>query len=237
MLAALPILESGHCWRVGNGYSILVQVDKWISNFPSHRILNLPNDDIEGWVVAGLIDHELHEWRTNAVMTLFHEEEVDAICKISLSRRSVVDSITWLYNKNGKFTVKSAYRVAHQVLKVGRGAESSNGGYGKQVWATLWKLKIPNKIKVFGWRTCHDILPTRLNLTKRRIISDNRFPICCRCLESTIHALWECAAAQDVWASSVKILQKGCTGQNDLLHLLEYLLDRLSLEEVEVFFI
>ena len=40
-----------------------------------------------------------------------------------------------------------------------------------------------------------------------------------------------------VWASSVKILQKGCTDQNDLLHLLEYLLDRLSLEEVEVFLI
>ena len=39
-----------------------------------------------------------------------------------------------------------------------------------------------------------------------------------------------------MWASSVKILQKECTGQNDLLHLLEYLLNQLSLEEVEVFF-
>ena len=61
--------------------------------------------------------------------------------------------------------------------------------------------------------------------------------ICCSCPESTIHALWECAAAQDVWANSVKILQKGCTDQNYLMHLLEYLLDRLSLEEVEVFLI
>ena len=121
-------------------------------------------------------------------------EEANAICKIPLRRRSVVDSITWLHNKNGKFTVKSAYRVAQQVLKVRRGVESSNGGYGKQVWATLWKLKILNKIKVFRWRTCHDILATRLNLTKRRIISDNRCPICCRCPESTIHVLWECAA-------------------------------------------
>ncbi|XP_075645801.1 uncharacterized protein LOC142616956 [Castanea sativa] len=105
-------------------------------------------------------------------MALFHEEEANAI----------------------------SYRVAQQVLKDGRGAESSNGSYGKRVWAALWKLKIPNKIKVFGWRACHDI---------RR---------------------------QDVWAGSVKILQKGCTDQYDLLHLLEYLLDRLSLEEVEVFF-
>ena len=88
------------------------------------------------------------------------------------------DSIIWLLKNNGKFTVKSAYRVAQQVLKDGRGAESSNGSYGKRVWAALWKLKIPNKIKVFEWRACHDILPTRLNLTKRRIISDNMCPIC-----------------------------------------------------------
>ncbi|KAL0010234.1 hypothetical protein SO802_005342 [Lithocarpus litseifolius] len=102
--------------------------------------MHLPNDDVEDWVVADLIDHELHEWRIDVVMVLFHEEEANAICKIPLSQR---------------------------------GAESSNGSYGKQVWATLWKLKITNKIKVFGWRACHDIFPTRLNLTKRRIISKN----------------------------------------------------------------
>jgi len=211
-----------------------IQPDPWTG---LHRILHPPNNDVEGWVMANLIDHELHEWMIEVVMALFHEKEADAICKIPFSRRSVFDSITWLHNKNGKFTVKSAYRVAQQVLKVGRGAESSNGRYGKQVWSALWKLKIPNKIKVFGWRACHDILLTRLYLTKRRIISDNMCPICCRCPESTIHVLWECAATQNVWASSVKILQKGCTGQNDLLHLLEYLLDPLSLEEVEVFLI
>ena len=111
MLAALPILKSGHCWRVGNGCSIRVQGDKWIPNFPSNRILHLPNDDVEGWVVADLIDHELHEWRIDVAMTLFHKKEADAICKIPLSQRSVFDSITWLHNKNGKFTVKSAYRV------------------------------------------------------------------------------------------------------------------------------
>ena len=54
-------------------------------------------------------------------------------------------------------------------------------------------------------------------------------------LESTIHALWDCAAAQDIWAGSVRKLQKFKHGQPDLLHLMDELLERLSLEELELF--
>lgn len=96
------------------------------------------------------------------------------------------------------FAVKSAYKKARQVLKGEDWAESSNGCAGKNVWAALWKLRLPNKIKVFGWKVYHDILPTWLNLIKRQIIIDNGCPICSIFPESTIHALWECAAAQDV---------------------------------------
>ena len=28
-----------------------------------------------------------------------------------------------------------------------------------QIWKKLWKLRVPNKINVFGWRACHEILP------------------------------------------------------------------------------
>ena len=74
--------------------------------------------------------------------------------------------------------------------------------------AALWKLRLPNKIKVFGWRACHDILPTCVNLTRRKIIHENKCLICTRELESTIQVLWEYAAAQDIWAGSIRKLQK-----------------------------
>ena len=81
---------------------------------------------------------------------------------------------------------------------------------------------------MFGWRACNDILPTKMNLMKRRIINDVACPICMRFLESAIHVLWECDAAQDVWAGSLKILQKGITGMIDMLQLMEYLPDRVT---------
>ena len=45
-------------------------------------------------------------------MSMFHREDVEANCRIPLSRRYVPDAIIWLHNKNGLFSVKSAYRVA-----------------------------------------------------------------------------------------------------------------------------
>ena len=58
-------------------------------------------------------------------------------------------------------------------------------------------------------------------------------PICMRFPESVIHALWECEAAKDVWAGSLKILQKGVSSLADFTHLMEYLLDRLELHDME----
>lgn len=78
-----------------------------------------PNDDVEDWVVSDLIDHDLHVWRTDVVMAMFRSEGTDAICKILLSQSYVSDSIIWLHNNNGRFIVKSTYRVAQQVLKDG----------------------------------------------------------------------------------------------------------------------
>ena len=61
--------------------------------------------------------------------------------------------------------------------------------------------------------------------------------LCALPQESTIHALWECTVAQDVWHGSVRALQKCGTGQLDFVALLKYLLDRLNKTEVELFLV
>lgn len=43
--------------------------------------------------------------------------------------------------------------------------------------------------------------------------------------------------AQDVWAGSLSTIQKCKTDQVDMLGLLEYLMARLRLEELEFFFV
>ena len=101
----------------------------------------------------------------------------------------------------------------------------------------LWGLKIPSKLKVFGWRACHEILPTRVNLAKRKILENVMCYCCQRFAETTLHAVWECGAAQDVWARSITPLQKWSTSYHDFRGLFEALMDRLQKEELEIFLV
>ncbi|XP_023921139.2 uncharacterized protein LOC112032606 [Quercus suber] len=114
---------------------------------------------------------------------------------------------------------------------------SSNGQNRGLLWPRLWKLRLPNKIKLFGWRACHNILPTKDNLVRRRIIEDSVCELCNQGSESGLHVLWECEVAKDVWAGSMGRLQKSVCGQTDFSHLFVILLDRLSREELETFMV
>ncbi|XP_075636927.1 uncharacterized protein LOC142609203 [Castanea sativa] len=237
ILAALPILRLGSCWRVGNGSSISVVRDRWLPNHPTNKILYPRHELVEDLAVSDFSDPELHLWRRDMIMGMFHSEDVEAIFRIPLSRRSVPDSILWLHNKNGKFSVKSAYKLARQIQLHGDRAETSSGCARKKIWPVLWKLKIPNKVKIFGWRACHDILPTSYNLSRRRIITEDKCQLCTKEVETTVHALWECAVVQDVWVGSISKLQKGPSVFRDTLQLMEFLVDRLTVEELELFWV
>ncbi|XP_075640505.1 uncharacterized protein LOC142612276 [Castanea sativa] len=186
MVAALPILKSGCCWRVGNGESI---------------------------------------------------KEAAAICKIPLSRRNIADSLVWLHTKNGKYSVKSGYHVARKVMRNDDGVGSSDGCRGQQIWKQIWQLHVPNKIKIFWWRACQDILPTRVNLARRKIIFETGCQFCIREPESIIHAVWEYGVAQDVWVGCAIKVQKCNTYFPDIVALFEYVLERFSTAEVKVFLV
>ena len=140
-------------------------------------------------------------------------------------------------NKKGLFSVKSAYLVAMQVWRGERWTKNSSGCAGKQVWSALWKLRIPYKIKVFGWRACHEILPTWMNLVRQRVVEDNTCLNCTKFLEMTIHTLWNCEVAKEVCLGSLVKLQKCSHGQADMMELIEYLLNRISVQELELFFV
>ena len=109
----------------------------------------------------------------------FSRDDTEAIIRIPLSRRDVPDTVVWLPNKDGVYSVRLGYGIARLLSKETNGMEESSSGQNRGlIWKRLWKLHLPNKIKIFGWRACHDILPTKENLARRRITRDSVCELC-----------------------------------------------------------
>ena len=149
-MAAQPVLKKGCCWRMRDGTSIWVMSNSWIPNHTTNKILVHPDEEEWEWRVSALMDPELRCWNRELIMSKFHKEYAEAILRIPLSRRQVMDSVMWLYIAWGMYSVKSGYYVATKLLRGVDWIEISKGLNDTKVWATLWKLKVLNKIKVFG---------------------------------------------------------------------------------------
>jgi hypothetical protein len=94
------------------------------------------------------------------------------------------------------------------------------------------ELPISNAVKMFLWKACNNILPTKENLLQRRVVSDNLCPICTLSGETTAHILWHCPSAQDVWCSSPLRFQKSNSMSLNFKCLFEEMIDRFEYEEL-----
>ncbi|KAJ0097104.1 hypothetical protein Patl1_28743 [Pistacia atlantica] len=153
--------------------------------------------------------------------------EVNIICRIPISIFKRRDKIVWRYSQNGLFSVKSAYhlQVESQISSRGQSASAANDN---KKWKKLWKLPITNAEKLFLWKACQDILPTKCNLVKKKLIEEPFCTFCCLEEEDVLHALWGCVAAKDIWSSCSLIFQKMNNNFTDFRELIMVLLSKLE---------
>ncbi|PNT76018.1 hypothetical protein BRADI_1g43072v3 [Brachypodium distachyon] len=80
----------------------------------------------------------------------------------------------------------------------GRPSTSNSEAEGKQ-WTTLWKVKVPSKIRVFLWRLVQQSLPTGDMLAHRHMAENSRCAIYGEG-DSWRHSLLSCTMARCVWS-------------------------------------
>ena len=123
--------------------------------------------------MENLLDQEFGRWNTSVVKNCFLPHEVEAILSIPISQSMLDDALVWAWTKQGNFTVKSAYHVAHGWLVEGKGkgagSEESNLNKKKEFWKAIWGLKCPSKVRHFMWRACKNILPINYCLCLRKV--------------------------------------------------------------------
>ncbi|CAL2278874.1 unnamed protein product [Prunus armeniaca] len=133
-------------------------------------------------------------WNLSLLEQHFSLDDRDVIAGIplgSVSQRG--DSRYWFFSKNEKYRV--AVRQCDEDFGVGGSDQRAQEGF----WMRIWKLAVPNKIKMLLWRACMYILPTAVNLVKRRVLTSL---VCARCgnySEDAYHALWSCKSSKKFW--------------------------------------
>ena len=124
----LELLKKGMIWRVGNGKSIQILRHNWIPRQEGMTIMSLKNRSRIRWVNQ-LIIPNTNEWNRPLIHSLFYEFDALEICKIRIPSSPVGDVLAWNHEKDGNFTLRSAYKLGLN-LKNGTGWEESSHSHG-----------------------------------------------------------------------------------------------------------
>ena len=198
ILAGLDCFKKGYIWRVGDGSQINIWDDHWIPS--SHNMkIQTPRGNNLVTKVDELINPITGKWDEDLIKALFWDIDVSRILEIPL-RQGREDLVAWHYNKNGYFSVGSAYHL-QWTHKFGNDlAHYQAGGVGDdQVWSKLWKLNVPAKIKIFGWRFLHGLIPCKGILANWHIENNSSCPACHEGCEDIKHLLFTCRRAKEIW--------------------------------------
>ena len=190
ILKARECIRMGAIWHIRDGRKVRIRGDKWLpakhlSSIASPR-KNFPNDAR----VCALIDEEGPNWILDRVQDKFLPHKAQAVLSIPLSLRRGKDTLIWAETDSGKYSTKSAYKpLSTHATSLAPGTFDPTAN--NTSWSNIWTVNVPNKVKHFIWRACHEPLPTK-NLLIRKV---TRNSVCERCqseTKDTVHALWGC---------------------------------------------
>jgi hypothetical protein len=130
--------------------------------------------------------------------------------------------------QNERFLVSSAYfaewhnQYGHKIS----GENTVGPSRNSPIWATIWSLSCPAKVKSFLWPTLLGSLACRETLANRNIKVSGQCPTCGIGAKDTKHLLFTCAKAKEVWRllSLDFAIDKACALDHAGEVVLEYLI-------------
>uniref|UniRef100_A0A803NNP5 Reverse transcriptase domain-containing protein n=1 Tax=Cannabis sativa TaxID=3483 RepID=A0A803NNP5_CANSA len=113
------------------------------------------------------------------------------ILGIPLHQAIVNDSWYWIAEKNGFYSVRSAYNSLQQLK------HHSDSSEAFSFWKILWSLKVPPKAKDLVWRATSNCLASKRNLCIKRYLADSSCPFVVFSLKRmacivSCHFAWSC---------------------------------------------
>ncbi|KAK9992106.1 hypothetical protein SO802_027091 [Lithocarpus litseifolius] len=199
IMAAQQLVKQGIRWNVGNGESVRVWGDKWLPSSSTFKLVSprlFMHADLR---VNELISHEPVGWKMQVIDALFLPHEANTIKIIPLSTHLPPDKLIWAATTNGLFSVQSAYRLAMELSRSDNTGSRYDGSGLRSFWKRIWRIPVPHKIRHFTWRACREILPTKANLKRQKVVDMDVCEECNNGLENSGHLFWSCQRARQIW--------------------------------------
>jgi hypothetical protein len=169
----------------------------WLRNGGVISGVGQSSDVLQNVRVHSLIDQNTNGWNYNLVNYYFDYDIVQEIIRTPIFHQVEEDALIWKAEKNGQYSVKSAYRLCVENI-----AENSHL-HRVGSWDRIWRLKVPPKVKNLLWRICRGCLPTRARLLDKGVNCTSLCGLCDESYEDTIHVLFDCPRARNVWQQNL----------------------------------
>lgn len=159
------ILKLGLIRRIGNGSATNIWQDNWLPTAVMMRPYGRRGDSSNAENVSELIDKTAATWNMAKLEEVCLPIDIPSILSIPLSTTEMEDTWAWNFERSGKYTIRSAYRMMVE-SKFRRGAwidgstGSSSTDRDGESWKLLWNTPVPSKIRMFLWRLAKHSLPT-----------------------------------------------------------------------------
>jgi len=212
VLIGRDLLMRNMGWAVGDGKTIKVWQDPWLSPSRQLQPMGPPTEASHDIVVADLFQANTQDWDLNTIEREL-PELVDAILSIKPSKQGAPDKLFWIHTKDGIYTTKSGYISAVEIQneKNARDRRDQVTHWNKGVW----NLQTAPKIQLLIWKALKGDLPVGEQMKIRQLRFD---PHCKRCgnLESINHLIFQCDFAMKMWKAAPFAQQIDRRGSLDL---------------------
>ena len=201
ILHSRKVVSLGAKWRIRDGSQSQIYDSNWLLGASQGHAISplssLPKDSL----VSMLIDPNAHRWNLDIIDKNFLPFEAQNIKVIPLCAMTQPDLLYWPRSRDGSYVVNEGYQLLCEEENRELALASSSKGVN-YFWKKIWGLKVLGRIKHFMWKAYSTALPTKQNLMKRNINSDDVYQLCLRQSKSTMHTLWECEVVWFVWESN-----------------------------------